>query len=142
MKPSTVLLTASGWIALAATTLPALSPVRVAVTLLFIALCPGIAVLRIVGVANPGHTVPHSKGPHPKRPYEPLPTAALTVAASLALATLVSEAFFLAGGFTMPRCVMTLALLTGVLALLPELIERHPRHAAARHRRPAEQRPR
>jgi hypothetical protein len=147
MKPSTVLLAASGWIALAATALPPLSPVRVAVTLFFIALCPGIAVLRIVGVANPGHTVQYSKRQYSKRQYskgtyEPLPGAALTVAASLALATLVSEVFFLAGGFTMPRCVMALSVLTGVLALLPELIERYPRHAAARHRRAAEQRQR
>jgi hypothetical protein len=142
MKPSTVLLAASGWIALAATALPALSPVRVAVTLLFIALCPGIAVLRVVAVTRPGRAAQYSKGQYSKQPYEPLPAAALTVAASLALATLVSEAFFLAGGFTMPRCVIALAVLTGVLALLPELIERHPRHAAARHRRPAEQRQR
>ena len=140
MKPSTVLLAASGWIALAATALPALSPVRVALTLLFLALCPGVAVLRVGAASRPGHTVPHAKGPYAKKPYEPLPAAALTVAASLALATLVSEAFFLAGAFTMPRCVMALAVLTAVLALLPELIERHPRHAAARHRRPAEQR--
>lgn len=129
MRPSTALLAASGWAALAATALPALSPPRVAVTLAFLAVCPGTAVLRIA--AKTGHE-------DAARP-EPLLAAALAVAVSLALATLVSEALFLAGGFTMPRCVMALSSLTTVLALLPGAPRlRRPRRRA----RPVEARPR
>ena len=133
MRSSTVLLAASGWAALAATELPALSPLRIVVTLAFLGLCPGIAVLRIVAATRREDegTAMHDDTTHQDaaRP-EPLLGAALAVAVSLALATLVSEALFLAGGFTMPRCVMALSSLTTALALLPEALRRRGRPAA------------
>jgi hypothetical protein len=111
MKPATALLAASGWIALAATTLPAVSPGRIAASLVFVLICPGAAVMRIVAATM-------AKDAR----YEPMLTAALTVAASLAVVTLVSEAFFLAGNFSMPRCVAVLAALTSLMAFVPGLL--------------------
>jgi hypothetical protein len=113
MRISTIALAASGWIALASTTLPALAPLRVLATLAFILLCPGTAILRITAATAPGRT----------DGYEPLLRATLAVAASLSVATLVSEVFLLTGGFTMQRCVMALAALTTALALAPGLIQ-------------------
>lgn len=112
MRISTVTLAISGWLALAATALPALSIPRVLLSLAFILLCPGTAILRIVAATAPERT----------DGYEPLLRATLAVAASLSVATLVSEAFFLAGSFTTQRCVMALAALTTALALAPGLI--------------------
>lgn len=117
MRPSSVLLAASGWIALAASALPALSPIRAAVAVLFIAFCPGAAALRLIATVRPVAR------------REPMLTAALTGASSLAMATLVSESFFLAGGFTAQRCVIALSTLTGVLVLLPEFCTRRRRPA-------------
>lgn len=114
MRISTITLAASGWLALASTALPDLSIVRVLLTLAFILLCPGTAILRIAAATAPEHT----------DGYEPLLRATLAVVASLSVATLVSEAFFLTGSFTMQRCVMALAALTSVLALAPGFITR------------------
>lgn len=112
MRMSTITLAASGWLALASTTLPALSVLRVVLSLTFILLCPGTAVLRLAAATAPERNAG----------YEPLLRATLAVAASLCVATLVSEAFFLTGSFTMQRCVMALAALTTALALAPALI--------------------
>ena len=124
MKPSTVLLAASGWVALAATALPGLSPLRIAVVLPFLTLCPGIAAL----TAAPGRHEDTAARETAARP-DPLLAATLAVAVSLAFATLISEALFLAGGFTMQRCLMALSLLTTALALLPEARRRRGRPA-------------
>ena len=101
---STAVLAASGWLALAATRLPAASAGRITVSLLFLLICPGAAVMRVVAVTR--------RGPEG---YELLLTAALTVAASLAVVTLTSEVFFLAGAYTMTRCVCALAAFTSLV---------------------------
>lgn len=108
MKPRvlTAALAVSGWLALAATRLPDASAGRIAMALVFLLICPGAAVLRLVTATRCG-----------PRGYEPLLTAALTVAASLAVATLASEAFFLTGTYTMTRCLCALAALTTAAAL-------------------------
>ena len=121
MRPYTVLLAASGWIALAATGLPALSIPRVLLTLLFVAAVPGIAVLRMVAAHRPAG----------EKTYEPLLASTLAVSVSLALATLVSESLILTGTFTMTRCVIVLAALTSVLCLAPAALSRR-RISAAR----------
>ncbi len=108
MTPSSVLLAASGWIALATSALPALSPFRVAAAVIFIAFCPGAAVMRLIATAQPAVR------------YEPILKVALAAGSSLAMATLVSESFFLAGGFTAQRCVIALSSLTCVLVLLSQ----------------------
>lgn len=121
MKPaiSTAVLAASGWLALAATWLPAASAGRITVSLLFLLICPGAAVMRVVTATTRG-----------RDGYEPLLTAALTVAASLAVATLASEAFFLAGVYTMTRCVCALAAFTSLVALTAAYLDaRAPRGA-------------
>jgi uncharacterized membrane protein len=112
MRIPTATLAASGWLALASTALPALSILRVLLSLAFILLCPGTAILRIVAATAPSRT----------DGYETLLRATLAVAASLSVVTLVSEAFFLTGSFTTQRCVMALAALTTALALAPGLI--------------------
>ncbi|HEU5425336.1 MAG TPA: hypothetical protein VFU74_00595 [Actinocrinis sp.] len=112
MRISTVTLAASGWLALASTTLPALSVLRVLLSLVFVLFCPGTAILKIAAATTPALTAG----------YEPLLRAALAIAASLSVATLASEAFFLTGSFTMQRCVTALAALTTMLALAPVLV--------------------
>jgi hypothetical protein len=113
-------LAASGWIALASTALPPASPARVIATLAFLLWCPGAAVMRIVAVT----TLAADR-------YEPMLAAALAVAVSLAIATLASAAFFLAGSFTVTRCLATLAAFTTVAAYVPRAIDgRHSRSRA------------
>jgi len=124
MRISTLTLAATGWLALASTNLAALSVPRVLLTLAFILLCPGSAILRIAAATAPERT----------DGYEPLLRATLAVAASLSLVALVSEAFFLTGSFTMQRCVIALAALTTALALAPELIRARRTSTAPRHR--------
>ena len=118
MKPSitTVVLAVSGWIALAATTLPGASPVRIIATLGFVVFCPGAALMRIVTATM-----------RDRDRYEPLLAAALTVAASLAVATLTSEAFFLSGTYTMVRCVIVLAALTSLATLVAAVLPKRSR---------------
>lgn len=119
MRPSSALLAASGWIALAASALPALSPLRVLTAILFIAFCPGVAAMRLVAATRREDAARH----------EPLLATALAVGGSLAMATLVSEAFVLAGHFTAQRCVVVLSLLTGALVLASERYARRRRLA-------------
>ena len=120
MRPSSVLLAASGWIALAATSmLPALSPLRAVSAVLFIAICPGVAAVRLASETRT------ERAAH----REPMLTAALVVGSSLALATLAAESLFLARCFTAQRCVIVLSLLTDVMVLISE--------RGARRRRPA-----
>jgi hypothetical protein len=104
-----IALALSGWIALAATRLPAASPARVTIAALFLLTCPGLALVRIPAAvrARCGHAL------------EPLETAVLTVALSLAAGALVSEAFYLADAFTPARAGTVLALLTTIAALCP-----------------------
>jgi len=116
MKSYTLPLAASGWIALAATTLPPFSVLRVVVTLLFIAVCPGIAAVRIARPFTPAST----------DKCERLFNAAVVVSASLALTTTASESLLLAGVFTMPRGVMALAAVTTLLAVVPGVGTRDP----------------
>lgn len=111
---STTALALSGWLALAATRLPDASPGRIAVSLAFLLICPGAAVMRVVAATM-----------HGRDRYEPLLTAALAVAASLAVATLTSEVFFLTGTYTMTRCVCALAASTSVLTLVAAYLEKH-----------------
>ena len=109
---STAVLAASGWLALAATRLPAASAGRITVALLFLLICPGAEVMRVVTATRRG-----------RDGYEPLLTAALAVAVSLAVATLASEAFFLAGAYTMTRCVCALAAFTSLVALTAAFLD-------------------
>ncbi|MFI6445778.1 family 16 glycosylhydrolase [Kitasatospora sp. NPDC050543] len=102
----------SGWLALAATALPAglpAGPLRAVVTGVFLLTCPGIAVLLRARPTPAPFTV------WPGR----LATAVLVVTLSVALSALVAEALFLPGLFTVRRAVAALALLTTVLTLLP-----------------------
>ncbi|HEU5355551.1 MAG TPA: hypothetical protein VFU65_13865 [Actinocrinis sp.] len=116
MKPYTVPLAASGWIALAATPLPPSSVLRAVVTVLFVAICPGIAALRITRAVEPASI--------DRR--DPVFEAVLVVSASLALATIASESLLLAGVLTTPRCVTALAAVTTLLAVLPGVGPRDP----------------
>ena len=104
-----IALALSGWIALAATRLPAGSPARVTIAALFLLTCPGLALVRI----------PAAVRARCGRPLEPLETAVLTVALSLAAGALVSEAFYLTDSFTLARAGAALALLTSLAALCP-----------------------
>ncbi|PYC84037.1 hypothetical protein C7C46_08135 [Streptomyces tateyamensis] len=110
----------SGWVALAATLLPAGSPVRVAVTAAFVLLGPGAAAVR-----------PGPPGPQPtaepgvaRLSLPALERLVLAVAASLAAAVVVAVAFYLNHAFTVPRVLAVLAALTTVLALWPRRRER------------------
>lgn len=103
-------LAASGWLALAATALPAASPVRVLITFVFLLICPGAATVRLA------QALLRRSG---SRPMDRLETSVVTVAASLALGAVVSEAFFLAQGFTTTRALFTLAAFTSAAALCP-----------------------
>lgn len=100
----------SGWAALAATALPAGSPLRVAAVIAFLLTCPGAAAVRLARpvLARHGH------------PLSTLEAGSLTVALSLSIATLVAEGFFVSRGFTTPRALGTLALVTSLIALVPQ----------------------
>ena len=101
-------LAASGWLALAATVAPAGTPLRVAVTAVFLLVCPGLAaVVPVHPAARRGGRVAL------------LEVAVLSVVLSLSLSALVAEAFFLTGTFTARRALLALAVLTSVLALMP-----------------------
>lgn len=106
MRPYTVPLAASGWIAFAATPLPPSSALRAVVTVLFIAVCPGAAVMRITRTPEPEST---------DRSDLAFETVAVT-SASLALTAIAGESLLLAGVFTQPHCVMALAAVTTLLA--------------------------
>jgi hypothetical protein len=104
-----LLLAASGWLALACTLFPAGSVERIVPTVAFLALGPGAACLgalrRLTGGSAPSD--------------DRLEEWVIAVVVSLSLATLVSEALFLAHGFTLPRAMLVLAGLTSAAALAP-----------------------
>ncbi|MGW1988778.1 hypothetical protein [Embleya sp. NPDC001921] len=93
-----VLPAAAGWLAFGALELPAEHPLRVLVVVAFLALGPGYA------VAGDGTTA--------------LATAVTSVAGSAALGALTAEAYLLAGAFSAPRVLGTLAGLTTTAALI------------------------
>ncbi|WP_406288143.1 hypothetical protein [Embleya sp. NBC_00896] len=89
---------ATGWLAFAALELPAGHPLRVLVVVAFLAVGPGFAVA----------------GAGPNR----LSTAVTAVVTSAALGALTAEAYLLAGTFSGPRVLGTLAGLTTTAALI------------------------
>ncbi|MER7751666.1 hypothetical protein [Kitasatospora sp. NPDC097643] len=112
-------LAASGWLALAATTLPeALMPLRVTVAAAFLLVCPGAAALRLTHPVRPG------------RHRDTLEAVVLAVAFSIVIDTVVAEVFFFTRSITTLRAVGALALLTTLLALWPVGVRR--KRAASR----------
>ncbi|MCF3960754.1 hypothetical protein [Streptomyces fuscigenes] len=96
----------SGWVALAATLLPAGAFLRWATILLFVTFGPGLALL------------------HPQsgvRPPARLETLALAAPVSWSLATLTATALFLVQGFSTTVFLISLAAFCTVAALLPGL---------------------
>lgn len=112
MRFAIILLAGSGWIALAGTAMPPASPLRIVLSVAFLLLCPGTAVVLLADALMIRHGT---------RPYHRLAALTLAVAVSLALGTLVSEAFALTGTFTMVRCLIALAALTTALTLIPQV---------------------
>ncbi|MFJ8753609.1 hypothetical protein ACIREO_30415 [Streptomyces sp. NPDC102441] len=97
----------SGWVALAATTLPAGAPLRWIPVLLFVCFGPGLALL----YPQPG----------PLRPGARLEAAALAAPVALSLAVVVATALFLVRGFSGTVFLMSLAALTTLASVLPGL---------------------
>jgi uncharacterized membrane protein len=124
MTPLRLALAASGWIALAATHLPDGSPLRVLIAFAFILTCPGAAVVRLGNAALTRHD----------RAMDRLEAGVLTVALSLAIGTLVSEAFFISHNYTLTRTTIALAAITTSAALCP--VPRRPANPTARTARP------
>ncbi|MBC3839848.1 family 16 glycosylhydrolase [Streptacidiphilus sp. 4-A2] len=102
-------LAASGWVALAATQLPAANPLRVAVVTAFLLIGPGTAAVRLAA----------PKLDRRDRKAARLECVVLTLAVSLAIGTLVAEVFYLTRSLSTVRAVSALAALTTVLALAP-----------------------
>jgi hypothetical protein len=109
MTPLRLAVAVSGWLALAATGLPAGSPPRLLIAFTFVLLCPGAAAVRLAGA------VLRRSGLSMDR----LEALVLAGALSLALGALGSEAFFLTGSFTTTRAVTALAAFTSCAALCP-----------------------
>jgi len=108
--PPRLALTASGWLALAATALPDGSPARIAIAFAFMLLCPGAAAVRLgTAVLGRGRD----------RAMDLLEAGVLTVAVSLAIGALVGEAFFVSHSFTTTRAIVALAVITTAAALCP-----------------------
>lgn len=103
-----LLLAASGWLALAATLLPAASAGRIAATVAFLVVAPGAAAVGAV-----------RRRARAQARSDRLEDLVITVVVSLGLATLVSEALFLAHAFTLARAMIVLAGLTSAAALIP-----------------------
>ncbi|MGI5459880.1 hypothetical protein ACQEWB_43300 [Streptomyces sp. CA-249302] len=103
-----------GWIALAATALPAGHALRVTAVALFLIVCPGLAFVTLI-----------ARGVRPPRsgPYALVEAAVLGVVLSLAMSLLVTEALCLGDRLTSTRALIVLATLTSGLAL-PSLIRR------------------
>ncbi|WP_199881190.1 glycoside hydrolase family 16 protein [Streptomyces sp. CB03911] len=124
--PPRWVLALSGWVALAATPLPAGSVLRVAPTAAFLLVCPGLAmVLRarpapVPLAAWPGRTA----------------AAVLVVALSTSASLLVAVLLFLGGAFTVVRALAVLAALTTALVLLPRRYRTVPEQLK-RPRRPS-----
>lgn len=106
-RVSLLLLGLSGWLAVLVGHLAAGSAVRVVVTILFLVLCPGAAVLGLVRplLGRRDHT------------GDAMESGALAFAISVGLGMLVSEAYFLTSTFTMDRALITLAAITTAAAL-------------------------
>lgn len=118
---------ASGWVALAATALPAANPLRVLLVTAFLVLGPGAAAVRLAG----------RPGGRRDRTSARLETGVLTVAVSLSLSALVAEGFFLSRDFSVHRALGVLAGLTTLLALLAHLGPRRRRPGPAAGTAPA-----
>jgi beta-glucanase (GH16 family) len=110
-------LAVSGWVALAATALPAAEPLRVLLVTAFLLVCPGAAAVRLAAAQD-----------RRARRAAVLETGVLTLALSLSITALVAEGFYLAHGFTAVRALCVLAALTTLLALAA--------HTGPRHRAP------
>ncbi|MFI6905848.1 hypothetical protein ACIBKY_31605 [Nonomuraea sp. NPDC050394] len=106
-RVSLLLLGLSGWLAVLVGHLAAGSAVRVVVTIMFLVLCPGAAVLGLVRplLGRRDHT------------GDAMESGALAFAISVGLGMLVSEAYFLTSTFTMDRALITLAAITSAAAL-------------------------
>lgn len=107
MSPGRALLAVSGWIALAATLLPAAGAARIVVTLAFLLLGPGAA---LVGLRRR-----LSAGVAPDAGED----RTLAVVLSVCLATLVSEGLYLGHLYSTPRAMSLLAGITTVAAVWP-----------------------
>ena len=107
----------SGWVALASTALPEGSPLRVAAALAFLLVCPGAATVRLArpALARHGH------------PLSTLEAGSLTLALSVSIATLVAEAYYIDRSFTTGRALGTLAVVTSLIALVPQRVRRRHR---------------
>lgn len=97
----------SGWVALAATTLPGGSPLRWIPVLVFVCLGPGFALL-----------YPQSGT---LRPAARLETPALAAPLGVSLAVLTATSLFLAEAFSATAFLVALAAFTTVAAALPGL---------------------
>ncbi|MYV99338.1 hypothetical protein [Streptomyces sp. SID3343] len=115
-SPTRCLLPAlAGWLAFAALGLPEGGPLRIVIVVAFV-LC------------GPGYAVAGGRG-------TPLATAVTAVATSAALLAITAEAYLLAGAFTAPHVLGTLAGLTTSAALVrtatttpaPRVARREPR---------------
>ncbi|MFI6639201.1 hypothetical protein [Streptomyces sp. NPDC050504] len=116
----------SGWVALAATALPAGSAVRGLPVLLFVCFGPGFAVL----YPQPGML----------RPTARLEALAFTAPVSLSLSALAATSLFLVESFSATAFLVSTAAFTTVVAFCPGLplpaatrgaVERRPRRKAA-----------
>ncbi|MFI8949099.1 hypothetical protein ACIGO6_21585 [Streptomyces sp. NPDC053750] len=120
-----LLVAASGWLALAATTLPGPSPLRWIPVLLFTLFGPGCAAL----YPQPGGLAAGAR----------LEAIALAAPVSLSLGVLAATSLFLVEAFSMIAFLVSLAVFTTVTAALPGLPLPAARRGAAERakRRPA-----
>ncbi|SES38451.1 hypothetical protein SAMN04487983_104741 [Streptomyces sp. yr375] len=102
-----VLVAASGWLALAATTVPGPTPLRWIPVLLFVLFGPGCAAL----YPQPSALASGAR----------LEAIALTAPVSLSLGVLTATSLFLVKGFSMTVFLVSLAAFTTVTAALPGL---------------------
>ncbi|MFD9940599.1 hypothetical protein ACFWYW_16485 [Nonomuraea sp. NPDC059023] len=123
-RVSLLLLGLSGWVAVLVGHLAAGSAVRVVVTILFLVLCPGAAVLGLVRplLGRRDHT------------GDAMESGALAFAISVGLGMLVSEAYFLTSTFTMDRALITLAAITSAAALAALITTSRARREGIRRR--------
>lgn len=115
MTPGRLILLVSGWLALAATLLPAASFERIVPTVAFLVLAPGAA---LVGMQRRLGRWKRGRQTEPGE-RDRLESTVLAVVLSLSLATLVSEGFFIGHAFTLTRAMAALAGITSVAALFP-----------------------
>ncbi|GAA2220617.1 hypothetical protein GCM10010232_00440 [Streptomyces amakusaensis] len=114
----------AGWLALAATALPAGSPIRVAPVALFLLLGPGAALLAFCGPALGGH---RALGPAEswdegfERDSDRIERLVLAVGLSLSAAVVCATALIAAQAFSGPRVLLALTLLATAAACAPRL---------------------